>query len=303
MPREKLRGTRKADEFLIDQTTADGPVQLGTGGGNDTVTVGEGGHVVDLGSGNDTLLTVSNGLPDALLVFGGEGSDRMEIRTTAGLYFGDEGNDRFTYDTLAVGGNSLHGGKGRDAIDFSPVRPSEATAQGVTASLVTGAVRILGGFSEPLFVSIESLTGTLGRDNFTGNDAANVLDGRSGNDVLIGLDGDDVLIGGEGLDLLSGGAGADRFVFKAAADLTSNDFISDFDHGQKDKIDVSAIDTDAGQAGDQGFDFIGDATFAASGNAAIRQGDDGLEFDFDGDGIADATLLLNSEVVLRDLIL
>ena len=64
--------------------------------------------------------------------------------------------------------------------------------------------------------------------------------GGAGNDVLIGGHGDDILAGGRGNDTLTGGAGADRFTF-AEMGHDNMDTILDYDAGQSDVIDISAL--------------------------------------------------------------
>ncbi len=126
----------------------------------------------------------------------------------------------------------------------------------------------------------ETLTGTEAHDRLTGTSAAETLDGRGGNDQLNGGAGNDILIGGTGTDLLRGGAGADTFVFtsprdsapgapsyinngdlNALAGAGARDIIQDFTKGQ-DVIDLSMMDTDRGQAGDQAFVWKGNGAFS-----------------------------------------
>ena len=61
---------------------------------------------------------------------------------------------------------------------------------------------------------------------------------------------------------------------------------SDFNSGQGDKIDLSAIDADAGTAGDQAFTFIGSGVF--TGVAGQLHFDlNFVEGDVNGDAVAD----------------
>jgi serralysin len=108
-----------------------------------------------------------------------------------------------------------------------------------------------------------------------GNDAANSiwgmgghdrLTGQGGADAFIGGTGNDTLIGGAGKDLLTGGAGADSFVFNATTETaatTVRDVIMDFEAG--DTINLSGIDANSSQSGNQVFSFIGTAAFSALG--------------------------------------
>jgi RTX calcium-binding nonapeptide repeat (4 copies) len=116
---------------------------------------------------------------------------------------------------------------------------------------------------ENLIASYKS-TATKGNDLLIGSDKNDKLSGLAGNDTLDGAMGDDVLdggvgidvlIGGAGKDKLTGGAGADTFKFASANESTfwSMDTITDFKHAQGDKIDLSAIDSNANVAGNQAF--------------------------------------------------
>ena len=103
--------------------------------------------------------------------------------------------------------------------------------------------------------------------------------------------GGDYLDGGTGSDQLEGGAGADRFYFRTAAEA-AGDTITDFSVAQGDRIDLRAIDANASLLGDQGFGWIGGASF---GNVAgqLRFAGGMLEGDVDGNGVADLQITLS----------
>lgn len=101
----------------------------------------------------------------------------------------------------------------------------------------------------------------------SGNEFSQTIIGGNGGNALFGGDGDDHVVGGAGNDLiggnagadtLHGGSGSDTFVYFAAADspLSAPDVIDDFFPGA-DRIDLSAIDADTTQAGQQHFNFVG----------------------------------------------
>jgi hypothetical protein len=110
------------------------------------------------------------------------------------------------------------------------------------------------------------ITGKESNDKLLGLAGNDTLDGASGDDVLNGGAGNDILIGGAGRDKLTGGVGADTFKFASSNESTfwNMDTITDFKHAQGDKIDLSAIDSNANVAGDQAFKlvsaFLADAT-------------------------------------------
>jgi Ca2+-binding RTX toxin-like protein len=139
------------------------------------------------------------------------------------------------------------------------------------------------------------LNGKGGNDRLFGQDGRDTLRGGDGDDLLFGGDGFDILQGGAGNDTLlasaggevmTGGAGADLFLFRAdAEDATIRDFTSG-----EDLIDLSAIDADLTQAGDQAFTFIGGARFGAAGELRLKG--HVLLGDRDGDGVADLAIRL-----------
>ena len=82
-----------------------------------------------------------------------------------------------------------------------------------------------------------------GADKLIGNVGDDILFGQGGNDVLSGGAGNDILVGGKGNDTLTGGAGADTFVWLKGDTNTGTgvDTITDFKHGEGDKLDLSDL--------------------------------------------------------------
>jgi len=123
-------------------------------------------------------------------------------------------------------------------------------------------------------VTIENALGGSGHDTLSGNAADNQLSGAKGNDRLWGDDGrdtlyggsgNDTLIGGMGKDFLVGGGGQDVFDFNTVgASVAGNgrDVIRGFANG--DRIDLSGIDADTAQAGDQAFSFSSGTAFTGT---------------------------------------
>ncbi|MEI9419035.1 beta strand repeat-containing protein, partial [Mesorhizobium sp. Cs1321R2N1] len=95
------------------------------------------------------------------------------------------------------------------------------------------------------------LSGGRGIDTLTGMDGNDTLYGGSGNDTLIGASGNDTLVGGSGQDTMTGGTGADTFKLDG---LDIKDLIVDYNGGQGDKIDLTALFDTA--PGDNIADFV-----------------------------------------------
>lgn len=115
------------------------------------------------------------------------------------------------------------------------------------------------------------LTGSGGRNGVQAGTGNDTLYGGDGNDTLAGSEGNDVLQGGRGRDQISGGEGADRFVFTSVLELSADsalsDVVLDFSSPAGDRLDLRAIDANAGAGGNQAFTFLGSGAFSA-GNAA-----------------------------------
>ena len=122
---------------------------------------------------------------------------------------------------------------------------------------------------------------------------------------LIHSPGPELITGGAGADTLTGLAGADTFVYNSVMDstLTKSDTITDFQHGV-DRIDLSGIDANVNQSGDQSFTFIGSNVFhMVAGELNYINGV--LSGDVNGDGSPDFRILLKNAPSLSgaDLVL
>jgi len=92
-----------------------------------------------------------------------------------------------------------------------------------------------GGFGD------DYVDGGAGNDWIVGDEGHDTLLGGEGHDTLKGGDGYDTLIGGAGHDTLEGGALADTFVFEHGSGY---DTIVDFNYGEGDRLDISALGVD-----------------------------------------------------------
>ena len=59
-------------------------------------------------------------------------------------------------------------------------------------------------------------------------------------------------------------------VSTAGSDSATRDVITDFNHAQGDKVDISAIDANEVLAGDQAFQFIGTVGFGSNSTGKLR---------------------------------
>ncbi len=140
-----------------------------------------------------------------------------------------------------------------------------------------------------------------------GND---LLTGTTKNDTLSGLAGDDTLIGGLGVDKLTGGKGADVFKFNAINETGTNsktrDVITDFNHSDGDKIDLSSIDANPTFYYDHSFKFIGSKAFSGTtGELRFDSTNKILYGNVNNDKVPDFAIQLNgvTSLVADDFIL
>ena len=146
---------------------------------------------------------------------------------------------------------------------------------------------------------VDGLFGGLDNDAMYGGKGNDYMEGNEGRDNLFGGEGNDRLVGGIGKDQLTGGKGADVFVFSSITESglgTNQDTITDFKSGQ-DKIDIDALGAS--------LVFIGTNAFSgAAGEVRFDSTAKVLQIDVFGTGSADASIQLNSSVLVAgDLIL
>lgn len=175
---------------------------------------------------------------------------------------------------------------GNDTLDFS------GYTQAQLIDLNDGHFSNVGGLTGNVAIAqgvvVENAIGGSGADTILGNEFANTIRGNAGNDRIDG---------GGGADLLYGGSGSDTFLFDALTDSAPNaiDRILDFTSGS-DRIDLSAIDANAGVSGDQAFTrvsafsgAIGQAVFAYNSATNVTS----VSLDVNGDRVADMVFQVN----------
>ncbi|TAN50600.1 MAG: hypothetical protein EPN21_08540 [Methylococcaceae bacterium] len=269
------------------------------------------------GNGADTL----HGKDMADNLFGGFGNDTLYGGYGADNLFGEAGDDKLQgeqendymdggagNDTLdgGDGTDTMLGGAGNDVYYLGYDAADVITDQGLTGDVDTVIMPyLMAKYTLPN--SIENgtiaegtqnsrLTGNSGNNRLTGNGGGNGLNGEVGRDALFGGQGRDVLFGGADSDTLTGGAGADRFGFNAPLDSGLNaarDVISDFKPGEGDKIDLSGIDANTGQAGNQTFRLIAAGVFSGAGQLRYDAATHLLYGSNDGDSAAEFAIQLN----------
>lgn len=253
---------------LLDDGASLSGLELGHitfGRGDDVVTLGDVGIAVDGGAGADHL---TGGGVAHMDLTGGKGADTIE----GGLF----------EDTLA-------GGKGVDTVTYL------LAGDGVTVDLANPAAQDTGGAGVDTLTGFENVVGSQFDDRLTGNGKANLMVGAAGSDTLLGAGGDDTLQGGGGGDSLTGGTGADTFKFNALADSQpAHDLITDLE--STDTVDLSAIDADTTEDGNQAFHLVGSFTGHAkeavlSYNGVITT----LSMDVNGDGASDMDIQISGD--------
>jgi Ca2+-binding RTX toxin-like protein len=272
-----------------------------------------------LGDGNDHLINSGTLMGDVDL---GAGDDVIDTR------HGDVLTSAVSSD--GAGAGSIIGGDGSDTYLIGDADINLVEAVGVVGDVdkvkTTVSYQLETNFEDLTLLGSRSINGmgNASGNTITGNSGDNRLYGFGGfdhlyggagddvlyggagyADVLYGGAGDDVLIGGAGRDWMFGGADADRFVYLSASNTgpteSTSDSISDFVSGE-DLVDLSRIDAIRGNgAVNDAFTFIdgnafsgvaGELRFTASGTNTL------IEFDQNGDSVADGTIRLFGAVTL-----
>ncbi len=149
------------------------------------------------GSGNDSIVTLSQALPDWIST--GAGDDTVTVAGGSDtIDMGAGSNDFLIVDwsasTFSVGGSATHYGPNSGYFNNG--------AQNVEFSGVERVHLATGSFDDTVTLSP-------GADIGIGNGGADTLNGGGGDDTLYGGDGGDTLYGGDGNDTLFGELGAD----------------------------------------------------------------------------------------------
>ncbi|MEZ5754841.1 MAG: Hint domain-containing protein [Paracoccaceae bacterium] len=262
---------------------ANGPINIGTGSGNDTITAGSGNDTIDAGADNDSVL--GNGGNDSILagggddtVDGGAGDDTVEGGTGDDLLLGQGGDDLLDGgdgdDTLngGAGDDTLLGGLGDDSLIGGDGADSLTGNEG-RDTLQGGADTLDGGDDA------DDLQGGSGNDSILAGSGDDLAEANEGDDTVEGGDGDDTLLGNAGNDVLDGGQGADSLIGGDGRDSVTG--------GEGDDIintrATAAIPDEAGPFSDTAPDDDRDTVFGGNGNDNVLTGDD-ADLIYGGDG-------------------
>lgn len=237
----------------------------------DVLRLGNGRKVVEMGDGDDTVITRATSTDDVDLD-GGEGGDLM---------VGGAGDDVFHVDDA---GDQIVDHGGDDLV-------------------ITSLDFMLPDDFENIRLTGDEKIAAIGNDHgneITGNARGNHLAGKGGRDRINGGEGDDRLTGGMGRDTLTGGDDEDTFVFtsieESKAGKSYRDVILDFERGQ-DKIDLSAIDASSASSKNNTFEFIGWHGYSDHARE-LRVSKGIISGDVDGDGKSDFQIALGERMTL-----
>ncbi len=302
----------------LENITLGGTEDLNATGNEAANTInGNAGANVLKGEAGDDVLSANGGND---MLYGGADSDSLFGNAGIDILYGGDGND------VLHGGDdadTLFGGAGNDtyyltdADDFVDERVDGVDAGGTDTVYTDTSFSLLsdvGGTVENLMLEgREHINGTgNGADNtIVGNDAYNTLTGNGGMDTIFGNGGGDRIIGGADRDTLYAGNDkvADTFVYTKTSDsayslgLTYADRIFDFESGE-DKIDLSAIDANAGTKGNDSFDW-GHVVFGSDDhtNAVWTSSTSTATYvyaDVDGDAVADLAIVVSGTLSLTE---
>lgn len=309
-----------------DQVTGTDNNDLMIGKSGDDVLNGLGGNDSLIGqSGDDTLL---GGSGDDTLD-GGGGNNSLNAGSGDDLVFATNfpSHNGFSVDTL-------DGGSGNDTISFAHLHQaidfslSSADEENVlnfenmigtafddylygddrTRNVIDGGAGNdwISGLSGNHRGYGDTLIGGDGNDTLLGSNHGDLLQGGDGDDRIRNAGGADTIDGGAGQDhialnlydsMATGGADADVFEFKAAhGKAPGESLITDLEN--QDRIDISHIDADTADGGDQAFTLVASLDGHAAQAALVYDGGSNqtsLLLDTDGDGTADITILLTGD--------
>ncbi len=263
---DHLFGDDGADKLFGES----GNDELDGGAGNDEIYAGDGDDIVYGGVGDD-------------LILGGAGKDHLFGDDGVDTLFGESGNDELDggagNDQIFAGeGDDLvHGGDGDDELTGGDDKDAVDGGGGndlFLATILDGDDHYSGGEGTDTYdISMTSADALvdLSQDIAVSSDIGE--DRVEGIENVVGGSGNDVIVANDQTNILTGGAGEDIFVFNTASHASSSDgerdHITDLEVG--DRIDISNIDGDEIEDGNQSFQLIQNGSeFTEAGQIRTR---------------------------------
>ncbi len=265
-------------------------------GGNSRNNALYGGYGADFlldFAGNDTLE-------------GGEGADILEGGKDDDSLVGGRGNDTYrfsrNFDTDDLGEDEIIEGTGNendvlDTLSFKDFKEAVNVNTGTTSTVVVvtselsyslSGDSVIEGVQGSDVATIDSLSGSNGRDTIIGNARDNIIQGFDGDDSIMAGDGNDVIFGGDGDDSISGEGGSD------AIDGEAGDDTIDGGSDNDELIGGGESDSIVGGSGTDTVSQIADATHVLIDTLLTGQGNDTLS------GIEQAILIGGDSANLID---
>ena len=254
-----IRGSGNADTLDFGAVTLTAIARVEGGSGNDVITGNTVANTIWGGIGNDTIA-------------GGGGNDSL---------LGDDGDDSLIG---GAGNDTLNGGNNIDTVGYSyasaawTINLGAASAQGVSGS------------ETDTISNVENVIGGSAADTITGTTGVNTLNGGGGNDRLRGNAGNDLIQGGLGTDVaIFAGLQASYSITTSGGSVQIVDNQPSTD-GNDGTDTVQSIETAEFKNGVQVsisspivLDLDGDGT------ELVNRADSLVSFDWNGDGVRDAT--------------
>jgi Ca2+-binding RTX toxin-like protein len=192
--------------------------------------------------GDNTISTASDDLANTMT--GSNGDDAFMGLGGNDTMNGGLGNDSFYvfYSNTGVGNDSINGGDGFDTLIYN-----STSTNAVIANLATHTSANAQGTAT--LISIETILGTAGIDNFTGGDAAHGIDslGNRIGERFRGNNGNDLITGGSGVNFFTT---ADYANNTAAQAVSANLFSGTASDGRGFTDTLVNVDALRGGAGD-----------------------------------------------------
>lgn len=213
-----------ADIVLSGYTDLKDTVTVTLGQGNDTFNANWASGTQTFGSGA-AAVTLSAATTSSLVVYGGEGNDRLVGAPGTSTLYGGDGNDSFVSSGGDDGDDTYDCGSGTDTLNFSGRTAGVAIALATYSSGWTTAASVdLDGGGAGTETDTFVFSGTSACEIAVGGTGNDVFFGGSGNETFYGGSGNDTFIGGPGADVMNGDAGDDHFLMGLAYTGTGSQY-------------------------------------------------------------------------------